>query len=89
MKNDCYELKCLKQMLRQKREDGVKVLEWKLTAKRKEYIENLGYIVEPYLYSINTKTFCNIRHIHSTLLKDLHYAKKRGKNKYGEIIKKR
>ena len=61
MKKENYEFKRLKHTLRQKREAGVKVLEWKLTAEKKEFIENLGYKVEPFLYSVKTRTFYNIR----------------------------
>jgi len=88
MKKDCYELKYLKHDLRQKREAGIKVLEWKLTAEKKEYIENLGYRVEPYLYEIKTKKFYNVRNLQSTLLKDLHYKNKRGKKGMVRALKR-
>lgn len=90
MKAKCYKQSKLKKQLAEKRKQGVRVLVWSLTPIRRQEIEELGYIVEPYLFSIKTRTFQNIKNIQSTLLKDLHYMKKRGKEyevrtlKYGE-----
>lgn len=88
MKNKCYLQSKLKKELDIKRNKGVKVLVWKLSKERKEEIENMGYRVEPYLYSIRTRMFGNIRNIKSTLLKDLHYMKKRGKDYEVRFLKK-
>lgn len=79
MKNKCYKQSKLKKQLAEKRNQGVKVIIWRLTPAKKQEIEELGYLVEPYLFSIKTRTFHNIKNVSSTLLKDLHYMKKRGK----------
>jgi hypothetical protein len=79
MKNKNYQQSKLKKQLREKKNNGVKILKWKLTPEKREAIESFGYYVEPYIYQINTRTFSNIRLIKSRLLKDLHYMNKRGK----------
>ena len=80
MKNKAYRHSKLKKQLIQKREQGHKVLEWRLSKGKRIEIEELGYRVEPYLYSIKTRTFYNVSKLNNTLLKDLHYMKKRGKD---------
>lgn len=81
MKTKQYQLSYLKKELKEKKERRVKVLEWKLTKEQKEYIENVLHLrVEPYLYGIRTKTFKNISKLNCSILKDIHYSKKRGKN---------
>lgn len=50
-----------------------------LTREKKEGYISLGHEVEISIWQINTKHFYNIRNLNSTLLKDLHYAYKRGK----------
>ncbi len=81
MKAKQYQLSCLKKQLREKKKNRVKVLEWKLTEEQKEYIENVLHLkVEPYLYRIRTRTFKNISKLNYSILKDIHYMKKRGKD---------
>lgn len=80
MKNKNYRQSKLKKQLSQKRKEGYKILKWKLSKEQVEIIENWGYRVEVYLYSIRTRTFFNVSKINNTLLKDLHYMKKRGKD---------
>lgn len=80
MKNKCYKQSKLKKDLAQKREQGTKILIWNLSPNKRQDIEALGYRVEPYLYSIKTRTFYNVRNLKSTLLKDLHFMKKSGKD---------
>lgn len=80
MKNKNYQQSKLKKQLREKKNNGVRVLIWKLTPEAKELVESFGYYVEPYIYQINTRTFSNIRLIKNRLLKDLHYMNKRGKH---------
>ena len=74
-----YALKRLKDQLREKKNRGCKSLIWKLNKDQKEFVQNLGFKVDPYLYEITTKTFYNIRSLKSTLLKDIHFLNKRGK----------
>lgn len=80
MKNKNYKQNRLKKKLIQRANDGNEILIWKLNPYDKRMIEELGYKVEPFLYFVQTKNFYNIKKIHSSLLKDLHYAQKRGKN---------
>ena len=80
MKNKNYRKNRLKKKLIQRQNDGIEILIWKLNLYDKREIEELGYKVEPFLYFVQTKNFYDIKKIHSSFLKDLHYAKKRGKN---------
>lgn len=81
MKTKQYQLNCLKKQLREKQKNRIKILIWKLTKEQKEYIENVLHLrVEVYLYGIRTRTFKNIERLNYSVLKDLHYMKKRGKN---------
>lgn len=57
MKNKNYRQSKLKKQLSQKRKEGYKILKWKLSKEQVEIIENWGYRVEVYLYSIRTRTF--------------------------------
>lgn len=80
MKSKDYKQSKLKKQLIQKRKGGCKILKWKLSKEQVEEIEKWGYRVDPYLYSIKTRTFFNVSKLNNTLLKDLHYMKKRGKD---------
>ena len=81
MKNKCHKTSVLKKQIREYKESGKTVLRnWSLTRERKEEFIALGHEVEICLWEIHTKHFYNIRNLNSTLLKDLHYAYKRGKN---------
>lgn len=80
MKNKNYMKNRLKKKIHQRQNNGVEYLIWKLSPHNKRMIEELGYRVEPYLYFIQTKFFYNMNGIWSSFLKDLHYAKKNGRN---------
>ena len=80
MKKQCYRQSKLKKQLLQERMKGIEVLVWKLNPSKKQDIEQLGYRVEPFLYIVQTKVFYNIKDIHISMLKDLHYMKKNGRN---------
>lgn len=80
MKKQCYRQSKLKKQLLHKRMNGEDVLVWKLNPSKKEDIEKLGYRVEPFLYIVQTRCFYNIKKIHNSMLKDLHYMKKNGRN---------
>ena len=69
----------LKRQLVLYKAQGKKELIWKLSIDRKEYIENLGYTIEPYLFEITTKPFHNIRCIKKPLIKEIYYTNKQGK----------
>lgn len=80
MKNNNYRQNRLKKKIFQRQNGGIKYLIWKLSPQDKRMIEELGYRVEPFLYFVQTKLFYNINQIWSSFLKDLHYAKKSGRN---------
>ena len=79
MKKQAYLGADIKRKLREERGKGRKVLIWKLSQEQKATIENMGYPVQEYLFSIKTRPMKNIRMVKSSLLKDIHYAYKRGK----------
>ena len=79
MKSKDYELSQLKYKLIKLKERRVKSVIWRLTNQQRDYIENLGYEVIPYLYEVKTKTFQNFSNINNCKLKELHYSNKKGK----------
>jgi len=52
---------------------------WKLDKSQQEYLANLGFPIMPWIYRIKTKAFRNIHNIPHSLIKDIHYAYKRGR----------
>jgi len=79
MKKRAYESSKLKYQLLNKKRNGVKEVIWKLSPSQVEFIQRkFGFYIEPYLYEVKTRTFCNIKNL-DTLLKDLHYKSKQGK----------
>lgn len=89
MKNKENQLSQMKYKLRELKERKVKIVIWKLTKEEKEYIENLGYEVSPYLYEIRTKTFRNLYEIQDTRIRDIHYSSKQGKKTIVLKLKKK
>lgn len=78
MRNKQYQLSKVRRTLKERERNGVPYVIWKLSPEQKEEVEKWWY-TEEYLYSIRTRQFPNIRDFSSNLLKDLHYARKRGK----------
>lgn len=74
----------MKKRLFDMKRSGVKSVHWKLSYEQKEVLSKFFPII-PYLTEISTRPFNNIRIIRSPLLKDVHYAFKKGKMK---IVKK-
>ena len=87
MKNRNYWQSRTKKKLLEERWKGKKFLVWKLTIAQKQDVEELGYITEPFIYQMETRTFYNVRNLPSTLLKDIHYAKKRDKRYLARPLK--
>ena len=56
-----------------------KELYWSLTEAQVENIKNMGFHVEPSIYEIKTKKMSNLRFVNEKILKDIHFANKRGK----------
>lgn len=60
---------------------GKKEVLWTLSQEQLEQIEESGYVVEPYIYKVRTRRFSKCALAHGAgLLKDLHYASKKGKD---------
>ncbi len=79
MKNKQHEASKIKKMLFSKKREGVRCVIWRLDSKaRKDEVQRLGFPMEPWLYEIRTKPFKYIKDKPS-LMKDVHYAYKRGK----------
>ena len=79
MNKKAYEHSSLKYELLDRQRRGVKEVIWKLEPAQVEFIEeNFGFQVIPYLYKIETRTFYNVKSV-DNLLKNIHYAYKRGK----------
>lgn len=82
MKNDQNRLSQLKYQLKTQQAEGKKEVIRKLNNEEREFVEEtLGYEVIPWLYEITTKTFVNVKALNSSLLKDIHYANKKGRKK--------
>ena len=60
--------------------NGKKEVFWSLTKPMKEYYEEYGFTIEPYLYLVHTKRFSKEILSHScSFVKELHYGAIKGK----------
>lgn len=89
MTNKEKRLSALKYKLRQKKENCEKEVIWKLSNEQKEYVEQLGYTVIPWIYEITTKSIIGIRGVTEPMIRDVHYAGKRGQKKLYRKLKKK
>lgn len=89
MKNKNFQYAKLRRQLKHYKEEGKKVLEWKLTYKQIKIIEDLGYKIEPYLYVITTREFFKIYSINNYLIKEIHYKSKEKKHTYIRKLNKK
>lgn len=87
MTNKQHRLSGLKYQLSQSKGDGKNEVIKKLSTEQLEYVENLGYDTIPWLYEIYTKTFYRIKDVDSSLIKDIHYACKKGRKKLYRKLK--
>ena len=72
----------LKYKLRQKKENREKEVIWRLSKEQKEYVEDvLGYETLPWIYELTTMPIDSMARRTSSLLRDVHYANKRGEKK--------
>ena len=79
LKKKQYESSKLKKQLEEKKRQGIKTLEWKLTKQQRNYIEQIGYYTKPIFYYVKTRQFYNVSTL-AHILKDIHYKNKRGKS---------
>lgn len=77
----------LKHQLRQKRENQEKEVVWKLNDEQKEYVEQLGYGVIPWIYEINTKPIPGVKYARAKIIRDVHYANQRKRKKLYRTLK--
>lgn len=84
---DTKKLQNMKYTLEEYKRRKIKTKEWKLNKLQREYLESLGYQIEPVIYEITTKTFKDLYHIRSPLIKEIHYASKAGKKRIGKSLK--
>lgn len=88
MKRKEFELSRSKKVLLAKKRKGEKEVIWRIENKEQlEYLKRF-FAVEPWLFEIRTRKFFNIRAITSNLLKDVHYANKKGKKTIVRKLKK-
>lgn len=88
MKRKQYEISRTKKTLLDKKRRGEKFVIWKISSQAQyEEIERLGFIIEPWLYEIQTRHFFNVKALPS-LLKDIHFANQRGKRVIVRKLKK-
>jgi len=80
MKNDQYRLSKLKYQLEEMKRNNCESVVKKLSPLQKEYVENLGYAVIPWIYEIDTQRIINYSYV-CGLLKEIHRASCRGQRK--------
>ena len=83
-----HKLAELKFKLRNARDSGRKVLIWKMSEEQREYVENLGYKVVPYLYEIQTRAISGISHNKLAIISKIHYAYTKGRRNLYKILSK-
>ena len=88
MTNKEYRLASMKHTLLAKRKAGQKEVIWKLNDEQLNYISSIAKDIFPYLYEINTRTFCSTDKIASSLIKEIHFARKNGKKKLYKKLKR-
>lgn len=79
MKNKNFQQSRTHKTLEQFKRNGKKAVVWKLTPEMASFLERF-YGVYPYLYTIKTRCFSNVRLLNNSLLKEIHYSKKKGKD---------
>lgn len=78
MKNKQNAMSGLKYMLRDRKKKGDKIAVLKLNADQRDFVETLGYEVNPYLYKVQTRTFTWGIMKRDSLMKRIHFASKKG-----------
>lgn len=78
MKNSDHRLSILKHQLREKKEGHFEYVIWKLSPQQVEYVKNLGYKVEPYLYVIITRKMSGNKQRYTGVIRDVARSGERG-----------
>jgi len=78
MKNKQNAMSGLKFLLRAKKQKGEKTAILKLNSDQRDFVENLGYEVKPYLYKVQTRVFPWGIMRHDSLMKRVHFAARKG-----------
>lgn len=79
MTNKQYRQSRSKRELDEMKRAGKKEVIMPLNPNQVEFLSRF-FIITPYLYTMKTKCFSNVRNLESNLLKDLHFARKNGKD---------
>ena len=89
MKGKAYEASKTKKILLNKKRKGEKYVIWRISSNAQlQEIDRLGFQREPWLYEIRTRPFWNVRGIKSHLIKEIHFAYKKGKGTIVRRLKK-
>lgn len=87
MNNKKYHLSKLKKELELRKSKGNEYVIWNLSQEQREYLFNLGYNIIVELYCIKTEKLINPKN-QNAILKDIHYANKKGKKYIVRKLKK-
>jgi len=80
MKKSAYYNAKIKHQLKDRKERKIKFVVWKLHSEQLDFVMELGYRVEEYLYQIKTKQLRNLHSVKNKLLKEIHFKNKKGTN---------
>ena len=72
MENKEKQLTVLREKLENYKAKGKKEVTLELAKFEADYLVQLGYVIEPYLYKIWTKQFDRYRSINNSLIRDIH-----------------
>lgn len=82
MRNRCErQNQMMKELMRMKKQ-GKKFVIWKLNQTQKRDLDEIGHRREPYIVRIKTRIFYNIKNIHNSMLKDIHFARMKKNQHY-------
>lgn len=73
--NDLHLMRC---KLEEKRRNRVKEVLWKLNQQQRDFLTAQGYTIIPWLFCITTKEIWNVAKCDSKLIKEIHFAHRRG-----------
>lgn len=85
--NEDSKLKQIDNKIEKLKNRNVKMVEWRLTNKEREYIESQGYQIVPYIYEIKTHQCRNMYGIPNSIIREIYYANKAGKKIIGKALK--
>ena len=79
VKGQALSAKKMRYNLLERKKRGERYIYWKISSTQQlRELERLGFEKEPWFYLIHTRTFRNIHYVKASILKDVHYANKKG-----------